>query len=193
MQTGRQTCYFIHFMQLANADRFLTNLFSVQFDIFANLVLLSLRITVKKLRKIKYTIQYITKIFLIRGQYFVTGSYGNGGEHGHGHHHHHDHDHGADIDGGEDLESLIKNFGIAVLGKDQESADDVQPTADHSHVNIKALINELFHPSSTSTTTTTTPLTTSTQRLPIKESDATNTFQIETTKILNRLLRETIS
>ena len=121
-------------------------------------------------------------------QCFITGSYGNGGEHGHGHHHHHDHDHGADIDGGEDLESLIKNFGIAVLGKDQESADDVQPTADHSHVNIKALINELFHPSSTSTTTTTTPLTTSTQRLPIKDSDATNTFQIETTKILNRLL-----
>jgi len=101
----------------------------------------------------------------------LDGSYGNGGEHGHGHHHHHDHDHGADIDGGEDLESLIKNFGIAVLGKDQESADDVQPTADHSHVNIKALINELFHPSSTSTTTTTTPLTTSTQRLPIKAHD----------------------
>jgi len=99
----------------------------------------------------------------------LNGSYGNGGEHGH--HHHHDHDHGADIDGGEDLESLIKNFGIAVLGKDQESADDLQPTADHSHVNIKALINELFHPSSTSTTTTTTPLTTSTQRLPIKAHD----------------------
>ena len=37
----------------------------------------------------------------------------------------------------EDLEDLIQNFGIAVLGKDQESADDVQPTADHSHVNIK--------------------------------------------------------
>jgi len=68
----------------------------------------------------------------------------------------------------EDLEDLIQNFGIAVLGKDQESADDVQPTADHSHVNIKALIDELFHPSSTTTTTTTTPATTSTQRLPIK-------------------------
>ena len=33
---------------------------------------------------------------------------------------------------------------------------------------FQALINELFHPSSTTTTTTTTPLTTSTQRLPIK-------------------------
>ena len=109
----------------------------------------------------------------------------NGGGHGHdGHHHGHHHHH---PEGVEDLESLIQNFGIAVLGKDQESANDVQPTADHSHVNIKvrrflrsccclifmfqALINELFHPSTTSTTTTTTPATTSTQRLPIKSHD----------------------
>ena len=65
----------------------------------------------------------------------------------------------------------------------------MQPTADHSHVNIKvviklvalngsrtkryfqALIDELFHPSSTTTTTTTTPATTSTQRLPIKSHE----------------------
>lgn len=36
---------------------------------------------------------------------------------------------------------------------------------------FQALINELFHPSTTSTTTTTTPATTSTQRLPIKSHD----------------------
>jgi len=101
----------------------------------------------------------------------LSGTVGNGGHHGHDHHHH-GHHHHADLgDGGEDLEDLIKNFGIAVLGKDQESADDVQPTDDHSHVNIKALINELFHPSSTTTTTTSAPLTTSTQRLPIKSHD----------------------
>ena len=96
----------------------------------------------------------------------ISGTVGNGGHHGHDHHHHADHG-----NGGEDLEDLIKNFGIAVLGKDQESADDIQPTDDHSHVNIKALINELFHPSSTTTTTTSAPLTTSTQRLPIKSHD----------------------
>ena len=56
--------------------------------------------------------------------------------HDHGGHHHHHHHGGA----APDLEDLIKNFGIAVLGKDQESANDVSPTADHSHVNIKALI-----------------------------------------------------
>jgi len=97
----------------------------------------------------------------------LPATFGNGGHHDHSHQpgHHHHADHG---DGGEDLEDLIKNFGIAVLGKDQESADDVQPTDDHSHVNIKALINELFHPSSSTTTTTASPVTTSTQRLPIK-------------------------
>ena len=68
--------------------------------------------------------------------YIISGTHCNGGEHGHGHGHHHHHGHHAP-EGVEDLESLIQNFGIAVLGKDQESADDVQPTADHSHVNIK--------------------------------------------------------
>jgi len=106
-------------------------------------------------------------ILLISTLQSLTGILCNTGghsEHAHGHHH----SHGG---GGKDLEDLIQNFGIAVLGKDQESADDVQPTADHSHVNIKALIDELFHPSSTTTTTTTTPATTSTQRLPIKSHE----------------------
>ena len=70
-----------------------------------------------------------------------SGTLGNSGDHDHsahdhGSHHHHHHHGGA----APDLEDLIKNFGIAVLGKDQESANDVSPTADHSHVNIKALI-----------------------------------------------------
>ena len=70
-----------------------------------------------------------------------SGTLCNSGDHDHsahdhgGHHHHHHHGGAAP-----DLEDLIKNFGIAVLGKDQESANDVSPTADHSHVNIKALI-----------------------------------------------------
>lgn len=97
----------------------------------------------------------------------LTGVLCNSG-HSHDHAHDHGHHHHGEHVEREDLEDLIQNFGIAVLGKDQESADDVQPTADHSHVNIKALIDELFHPSSTTTTTTTTPATTSTQRLPIK-------------------------
>jgi len=98
----------------------------------------------------------------------LTGIICNGGEHGdHSHHHHH----GGGVPATEELTDLIQNFGLAVLGKDQESADDVQPTEDHSHINVKALINELFHPSTTSTSTTTTPRTTSTQRLPIKSHD----------------------
>lgn len=99
-------------------------------------------------------------------------SHGEHGEHGeHGHHHHH-HGPGPGPECGptdEELEALIKSFGLAVLGKDQESADDTQPTEDHGHINIKALIDELFHPSTTAQPTTTTPRTvTSTQRLPIK-------------------------
>ena len=42
-----------------------------------------------------------------------------------------------------ELTDLIQNFGLAVLGKDQESADDVQPTEDHSHINIKVIILQL--------------------------------------------------
>lgn len=99
----------------------------------------------------------------------LTGIICNGGEH-HGDHSHHQH-HGGGVPATEELTDLIQNFGLAVLGKDQESANDVQPTEDHSHINIKALINELFHPSTTSTSTTTTPRTTSTQRLPIKSHD----------------------
>jgi len=103
----------------------------------------------------------------------LTGILCNGGDH-HSHHGHHDHQHGGGGDGvpaTAELTDLIQNFGLAVLGKDQESADDVQPTEDHSHINIKALINELFHPSTTSTSTTTAPPITSTQRLPIKSHD----------------------
>jgi len=104
--------------------------------------------------------------------------------HGEGHdHHHHDHgDHDAHHHHGEDgsgdcelddsLAELIKSFGLSVLGKDQESADDIQPTEDHDHINIKALVEELFHPSTTpKTTTTTTQRTTWTERLPIKSHD----------------------
>jgi len=99
----------------------------------------------------------------------LTGIICNGGEH-HGDHGHHQHP-GGGVPATEELTDLIQNFGLAVLGKDQESANDVQPTEDHSHINVKALINELFHPSTTSTSTTTTPRTTSTQRLPIKSHD----------------------
>jgi len=102
----------------------------------------------------------------------LTGILCNGGdEHGHGHHHHHHQEDEGGVPPTEELTDLIQNFGLAVLGKDQESADDVQPTEDHSHINVKALINELFHPSTTSTSTTMTPPTTSTQRLPIKSHD----------------------
>jgi len=98
----------------------------------------------------------------------LSGILCNGGDHD-GHHHHHNH--GGGVPATEELTDLIQNFGLAVLGKDQESAEDVQPTEDHSHINVKALINELFHPSTTSTSTTPAPQTTSTQRLPIKSHD----------------------
>ena len=67
--------------------------------------------------------------------YRFTGILCNGGEHhgDHGHHHHH----GGGVPATEELTDLIQNFGLAVLGKDQESASDVQPTADHSHINVK--------------------------------------------------------
>merc|ERR1719244_928543 len=101
--------------------------------------------------------------------------------HGHDQNHHHDHgNHGAhhhhddsgDCELDDSLADLIKSFGLSVLGKDQESADDVQPTEDHDHINIKALVEELFHPSTTQkTTTTTTARTTWTERLPIKSHD----------------------
>ena len=67
--------------------------------------------------------------------FLSSGILCNSGGHSHGHDHGHHH-HGEHVER-EDIEDLIQNFGIAVLGKDQESADDVQPTADHSHVNIK--------------------------------------------------------
>ena len=67
--------------------------------------------------------------------YRFKGILCNGGEHhgDHGHHHHH----GGGVPATEELTDLIQNFGLAVLGKDQESASDVQPTADHSHINVK--------------------------------------------------------
>jgi len=95
--------------------------------------------------------------------------------HGHGEHdahHHHESDGSGDCELDDSLADLIKNFGLSVLGKDQESADDVQPTEDHNHINIKALIDELFHPSTTQrSTTSTTQKVTSTERLPIKSHD----------------------
>jgi len=103
--------------------------------------------------------------------------------HDQNHHHHHHHDHGnhhadhhhddsGDCELDDSLADLIKSFGLSVLGKDQESADDIQPTEDHDHINIKALVEELFHPSTTPQTTTTTTLrTTWTERLPIKSHD----------------------
>jgi len=92
------------------------------------------------------------------------------GDHHHGGHHHGDHDAGhCDDDIG--IDELIKSFGFKVLGKDQESATDIKPNEDHKHLNIQALIDELFHPSTTSRTriSTTTVSTTSTEKLPIKD------------------------
>ena len=59
----------------------------------------------------------------------------------HGAHHHHDSDGSGDCELDDGLADLIKNFGLSVLGKDQESADDVQPTEDHDHINIKVTIS----------------------------------------------------
>eukprot|EP00091_Calanus_sinicus_P013895 TRINITY_DN3090_c0_g1_i2.p1 TRINITY_DN3090_c0_g1~~TRINITY_DN3090_c0_g1_i2.p1 ORF type:complete len:211 (-),score=41.03 TRINITY_DN3090_c0_g1_i2:473-1105(-) len=108
----------------------------------------------------------------------VHGEGHNHHHHGHGDHsdhdaqHHHHHEGSGDCELDDSLADLIKSFGLTVLGKDQESADDVQPTEDHDHINIKALVEELFHPSTTQkTTTTTTPRTTWTERLPIKSHD----------------------
>jgi len=111
----------------------------------------------------------------------LSNVHGEGHDHNHHNHHHHDHgNHGAhhhhdesgDCELDDSLADLIKSFGLSVLGKDQESADDVQPTEDHDHINIKALVEELFHPSTTPKTTTTTTLrTTWTERLPIKSHD----------------------
>jgi len=90
----------------------------------------------------------------------------------HGVHNHHEHGGSGDCELDDSLVELIKSFGLAILGKDQESADDVKPTEDHDHINIKTLIDELFHPSTTQKTTTTTTIrTTWTERLPIKSHD----------------------
>lgn len=62
----------------------------------------------------------------------------------HGDHHHHDDDGSGDCELDDTLADLIKNFGLSVLGKDQESADDVQPTEDHDHINIKVTISWIF-------------------------------------------------
>ena len=39
------------------------------------------------------------------------------------------------------LADLIKTFGLSVLGKDKESADDVEPTEDHHHLNIQVMVH----------------------------------------------------
>jgi len=124
----------------------------------------------------------MNKIIVILILHQLTGVLSNAHGEGHNHHHpghgdhgahhHHDSDGSGDCELDDGLADLIKNFGLSVLGKDQESADDVQPTEDHDHINIKALIDELFHPSTTQkTTTTTTHQVTSTERLPIKSHD----------------------
>ena len=81
-----------------------------------------------------YIISYLYIFFSRKCCHRFTGIICNGGEHGdHSHHHHH----GGGVPATEELTDLIQNFGLAVLGKDQESADDVQPTEDHSHINVK--------------------------------------------------------
>jgi len=118
----------------------------------------------------------------------LSGVSCNGG-HGHGHsdhthgdtghgHSHSGHGHGGHVHGvgeedsglGGDLAALIQSFGLSVLGKDQESATDPQPTEDHSHLNVQAIIEELFHPS-TAPTSTPSPSTRSpsTGPLPLQE------------------------
>jgi len=96
------------------------------------------------------------------------GHEGHDHDHSHGHDHHH---HGEDCQKEEvvELADIIKSLGIKILGKDQESANDVAPSEDHNHLNVKALINELFFPSTAPPpVTTTTPPHTSTASLPIK-------------------------
>ena len=70
----------------------------------------------------------------------VHGEGHNHHHHGHGDeggHHHHGHEGSGDCELDDSLADLIKSFGLSVLGKDQESANDVQPTEDHDHINIK--------------------------------------------------------
>lgn len=77
-------------------------------------------------------------------------------------HHHHGEPAKEGVPGkDDDLATLIKSFGLAVLGKDQENANDIQPTEDHAHLNVQAIIDELFHPSTKPPpTSTSAPLTT---------------------------------
>jgi len=124
-------------------------------------------------------------IFLISfSLYSVSIGSPNGGHHHHDHDHDHGHGHGHGEHGGhgehddgdgEDckdevvLGDLIKELGIKVLGKDQESADDISPEEDHGQINVKALISELFSPSTEAPPISTSPrIVTSTQSLPIK-------------------------
>jgi len=125
--------------------------------------------------------QFIILLFIFKVVHcFPNGghhhhSHGDHDEHNHGHDHAHDHNHGHghahDPDCGEELDfsDLIKGLGIKVLGKDQESADDISPAEDHNQLNVKALISELFSPSTAPPPVTTTQrFRTSTHNLPIK-------------------------
>lgn len=126
-------------------------------------------------KKMKSTVVMLILHHLTGVSSNVHGEGHNHHHHGHGDeggHHHHGHEGSGDCELDDSLADLIKSFGLSVLGKDQESADDVQPTEDHDHINIKALVDELFHPSTTQkTTSTTTPRATWTERLPIKSHD----------------------
>lgn len=114
------------------------------------------------------------------------GQDGGGHGHDHGHGHHHGNERGqnckrnllgcssreAELD--DTLDELISQFGLKVLGKDQESADDTLPTQDAAHLNFNSqvLIDELFHPTlSPKPRIFTTSPRTSTESLPIKEHD----------------------
>ena len=91
---------------------------------------------------------YIFKMYLIVNHLpgVASNVHGEGHHHhdhnhvDHGDHHHHDHGGSGDCELDDSLAELIKSFGLAVLGKDQESADDVQPTEDHDHINIKVYL-----------------------------------------------------
>jgi len=116
------------------------------------------------------------KLFIILFLFKVSICAPNSGHHhGHGDHHgadghgHHHHDEQKPEEEEIDFSELLKGLGIQVLGKDQESADDISPAEDHHQLNVEALISELFSPSTAPPpiSTTSRPVT-STEKLPIK-------------------------
>lgn len=119
----------------------------------------------------------MVKLFIILFMLKVIDCAPNGGhhhhahdDHGEGHGHDHEHEHGKPCEEEEiDFSELLKGLGIQVLGKDQESADDISPAEDHHQLNVEAIISELFSPSTAAPPVTTTARTvTSTEKLPIK-------------------------